>query len=305
MRITVFGGHGFLGRYVVQRLARAGHLVRVAVRHSTQANFLRPMGNIGQITPVDCDLKNAQSVKLALTGVDAAINLVGILSERGRQTFRAVHDEAVHTLVDQAQAARLEQLIHVSAIGAAPDSAAAYARTKAAGEAHVRQSQLNWTIIRPSVIFGPEDQFLNFFAKLAMMTHALPLIGGGQTRLQPVYVADVADCILACLGAPQVYQQIYELGGPQVFTFKQLLEQLLKWIHRDAWFVPIPFAVAQVMGYVNALLPKPLITADQVKLLRYDNVVTGQCPGFEAFGISPKAVEVIAPNYLQRYQRMG
>ncbi len=304
-RIVVFGGSGFIGRYVVKRLASQGWVVRVAVRDPVAASFLKPMGNVGQIVIMKADLGDEAAVAAALDGAEAAINLVGILYERGRQRFASVHGEGAGRIARLAAVYGVRRLIHVSAIGAVADSPAIYARTKAAGEAAVQAAFPHATIIRPSVVFGPEDGFFNRFAAMAMLSPALPLIGGGRTRFQPVYVGDVAEAIVRALDDPAAQGQIFELGGPKVYTFRQLMQLLLAQIGRHRCLVNLPFALADIQAAILEKLPVPPLTRDQVRLLRRDNVVTPGAKGLGDLAIVPTAVEAIIPGYLEMYRRGG
>jgi len=303
--VTVFGGAGFVGRAVVRELARAGARVRVACRRPDEALRCKPMGDVGQIVPVPANVRDDASVAAAVQGADTVINLVGVLYERRRQTFRAVHAEAPGRIGRAARAAGARRLIHFSAIGADPASPSAYARSKAAGEAAVRSAFPGATILRPSIIFGPEDDFFNRFAGLARVLPALPLIGGGHTRFQPVYVGDVADAVMAALAAPDTAGRMFELGGPRVYSFRALMEILLAEIRRRRLLMPVPFWLASAEALFLERLPKPLLTRDQVRLLRADNVVAPGAAGFADLGISPTALEVILPTYLHRYRRGG
>ncbi|HEX6120226.1 MAG TPA: complex I NDUFA9 subunit family protein [Dongiaceae bacterium] len=313
---TVFGGSGFIGRYVVRNLARDGWLVRVAVRRPDDALFLKTAGVVGQVTPLAANVRDRASVARAVAGVGAVVNLVGILHERGRQRFQAVQADGARTIAEEAAQAGAAQFIHVSAIGADPNSSSSYARTKAEGEAAVRQAFPGATILRPSIVFGPEDDFFNRFARMTRLSPALPLIGGGRTRFQPVYVGDVAEAIVTAIETPATAGQTYELGGPTVYTFAELMRLLLDELGRKRLLMPLPFPVASLMGYVaqaatsgvNALvpvLPGPAITADQVRLLRRDNVVSEGANDLASLGITPTAVEVILPTYLDRFRARG
>ncbi|WP_119460865.1 complex I NDUFA9 subunit family protein [Rhodospirillaceae bacterium SYSU D60014] len=302
---TIFGGSGFVGRYLVQRLARRGWVIRIAVRHPDSASFLRPMGHVGQITPIAANLRDDRSVAAAVSGVDAVVNLVGILHESGRQTFKAVHVEGAQRVAMAAKAAGAERFIQMSALGADPNSPAAYARSKAAGEAAVRAAFPEASILRPSVIFGPEDDFFNRFAAMARLLPALPLIGGGKTKFQPVYVGDVAEAMARIIEDPAARGKLYELGGPQTYSFKELLELLLQEIGRRRILLPLPFSLASLQGAVLQHLPNPPLTRDQVELLKQDNVVSGTTPTLADLGIQPTAVEVILPTYLDRFRRGG
>ncbi len=304
-RITVFGGSGFLGAYVVERLADRDMTVTVAVRDPEAAKHLRPLGQVGQVTPVACDIKSPDAVARAVEGADAVINLVGILAERGRQTFKAVHVDAAGEIARAASRAGARSLVHVSAVGAASNALSEYSRSKAAGEAAVRDAFPQATIVRPSVIFGPGDGFFNLFAGLARVAPALPLFGGGQTRFQPVYAADVADAITGAPFDPSSAGETYELGGPRVYTFAELMELLLTEIRRKRALVPVPFFVGDIQATFAGLLPNPPVTRDQMKSLRSDNVVSPDARTLADLGISPTAVETILPTYVHRYRRGG
>jgi len=303
--VTVFGGSGFIGRHLVRRLARRDWVVRVAVRHPSRAQFLKPMGDVGQIAPLRARIEDPMSVQAALDGAQAAVNLVGILYERGRRSFAAVHARGAQHVAEAAAAAGVERLVQVSAIGADRHAAAEYARSKAAGEAAVRTAFPSATVLRPSVVFGPEDDFFNRFAAMARLSPALPLIGGGRTRFQPVYVGDVAEAIACSLERPEAQGRIYELGGPKVYTFKELMEILLHEIRRRRLLIPVPFALAALQGAVLECLPVPPLTRDQVRLLRRDNVASPDLPGLRDLGIEPTALEIVIPAYLDRYRPGG
>lgn len=303
--ITIFGGSGFIGRYIVPRLAERGWTVRVAVRNPDQAAFLKPAGNVGQVVPVACNLRDEASVRAAVQGADAAVNLVGILFESGRQTFADVQYEGAKRAAEAAAAAGITRYLHVSAIGADPASESAYARSKAAAEEAVRAAIPSASILRPSIVFGAEDGFFNRFAAMACMSPMLPLVGGGHTRFQPVYVCDVADAAVTCLTDPACAGKTYELGGPKVYSFKELLKLMLHTIRRRRLLVPLPFAIADIQGRVLEHLPEPPLTSDQVKLLRKDNVVSEGALTLADLGIEPHSVEIVIPTYLDRYRPGG
>jgi len=303
--VTVFGGSGFLGRYLVAALAKRGFLVRVAVRRPDEALFLKPAGDVGQITPVAANIRNRRSVEAAVDGAWAVVNLVALLYERGPQRFQAIHVDGARSAAAAARSAGAERFIQVSAIGADAASASDYARTKALGEMAVEESFPGATIVRPSILFGPEDDFFNRFAAMARIMPALPLIGGGHTRFQPAYVADVAEAIARMLQDPATRGRTYELGGPRAYSFKQLLEIMLKEIGRRRLLLPLPFALARIEAAFLELLPKPLLTRDQVRLLERDNVVVPGVLGFADLGIHPTALELVLPTYLGRYRPGG
>ena len=306
--VTVFGGSGFVGRHVVRALAKRGYRVRVAVRNPNLAGHLQPLGNVGQIQAVQANLRVRWSVDRAVQGADHVVNLVGILHPGGRQTFDAVQDFGARAVAEAARA-QGASLVHFSAIGANPQSQVPYAFTKARGEQAVLETVKDAVVLRPSIVFGPEDNFFNRFAAMARMSPVLPLIGGGETRFQPVYVGDVAEAAARAIDGRVAGGRIYELGGPEVATFKQCLEDLLKVIDRKRMLVPLPWSIAGLMGSVLGLLPSPLLTADQVELLKSDNVVSdaAQQDGrtLDAFGISPQAADAILPTYLWQYRPAG
>lgn len=300
--VTIFGGSGFLGRHTVRALARAGYRVKVATRHPNRAFFLRPLGSVGQIDFVKCDVADADSVARALSGSDAVVNLTGILFQSG-QTFEEVQAEGAANIAQAAAAAGVGALVHVSAIGADAQSDSAYAVTKAEGETSVREAFPQAVILRPSIIFGPEDSFFNKFAEMARFLPALPLIGGGKTRFQPVFVGDVAQAILA--GLSRQDGRTYELGGPSIYSFKELLQLILRETGRKRALVPVPFGIAFLKAAFLQLLPKPLLTVDQVKLLKKDNIVSPTAAGLTDLGIEPTSVEAVIPSYLWRYRAKG
>ena len=305
--VTVFGGSGFLGRHVVRALAREGYRVRPAVRRPDLAGHLQPLGRVGQIHAVQANLRYPESVEAAVRDADVVVNLVGILFERGKQGFDAVQAEGA-ACVARAAAAVGARVVHVSALGADKDSPALYARSKAAGEAAVLAAVPGATILRPSILFGPEDDFFNRFAALARMSPALPLIGGGETRFQPVFVGDVAQAVMRAVGG-WAKGGTYEFGGPEVKTFRALMEYVLAVTERSRLLVPLPFGLARLQAMVLQLMPKPLLTPDQVELLRGDNIVseaaTREGRTLAAFGIEPAAMEAIVPSYLWRFRKAG
>jgi len=303
--VTIFGGSGFIGRYIVHELARRGHRVIVAVRHPEKALFLKPQGSVGQIEPVFCNVRDDLLVDAALRQSEIVINLVAILAESGKQTFQALHVEAAERIARLATKNGAWRLLHVSAIGADPDARSDYARTKGEAEEAVLAAFPDATILRPSIVFGPEDGFFNRFAKMARYSPFLPLIGGGKTRFQPVYVGDVADAAMAALASREAQGQVYELGGPQVFTFKELMRYILKQTRRRRLLLPIPWWLARIQGAVLGLLPNPILTSDQVRQLRSDNVVSEGAPGLADLGVKPTGIDAIVPTYMDRFRVGG
>lgn len=306
---TVFGGSGFIGRYVVGALARRGWRVRVAVRQPHLANHLQPLGTVGQIMPVQANVHYPDSLSSACSGADAVINLVGILASAGAQTFDAVHAEGAGAAAAAARKAGARHFIQISAIGADPHSTAQYARSKAEGEARAREAFAGTVVVRPSIVFGPEDSFFNRFAAMARVSPALPLIGGGHTRFQPVYAGDVAEGIARLVTLEAAAGKTYEFGGPEIFTFRELMEFTLHTIQRRRMLVPLPWAVARLQAAILQLLPGSLLTMDQVELLKSDNVVSESAAKagltLDGLGIAPQAIEAIVPAYLGRFRRAG
>jgi uncharacterized protein YbjT (DUF2867 family) len=304
-RTPVLGGSGFIGRYVVKRLAARGDVVPVGCRNAEEAKFLRPMGDVGQVAPVSAAIDDEVVLPAFLAGSSALVNCVGILRESGSQTFERVHHTGPAVLARIARDAGVERFVHISAIGAEPRSPSAYARTKAAGEAAARDGFPTATILRPSIVFGPEDQFFNRFAAMATISPVLPLIGGGETLFQPVYVGDVAEAVVRVIDDSSTAGRIYELGGPKVYSMRALMELLLEEIHRKRLLVNVPFGAAAIQARLISLLPDAPLTPDQVEMLKYDNIVSPNALGFEALGIKPTAVEAILPTYLDRFRRGG
>ena len=308
--VTVFGGTGFVGRQVVRSLAKQGWRGGVAARNVGRGYRLRMLGDVGQIEVVQANIRNAASVARALDGAEACVNLVGVLWEGGRQGFQTIHAMGAKTVAEAAAKAGITRFVQMSALGADLEGPSKYARTKAMGEQAVRAVIPTATLIRPSIVFGPEDAFFNRFAALSAFTPALPLIGGGHTRFQPVYVGDVAAAVAKALVDPGAAGRTYELGGPSVYSFKELLEFIRRETGRARVLVPVPWFAAKLLGMIGDLqaavpiLP-PQLTTDQVESLRVDNVVSPGAAGLSELGVEPRAVEAIAPAYLYRYRKGG
>lgn len=310
--VTVFGGSGFVGRHVVRELARQGFRVRSATRRPDLAGHLQPMGGVGQIQPVQANLRYPESVAAAVQGADVVINLVGLLFKSGRQTFNAVHVDGAGTIARAARAAGVSRLIHVSAIGAGAQSPGNYGRTKAAGESAVRKEFPEAVILRPSIVFGPEDDFFNRFADMARKAPLLPLISGGRTRFQPVYAGDVALAVAAAAQGKAKPGLVYELGGPDVLTFRQLLDRTQEMAGRNRGYLRLPFWAAKLGALLTVPLPNALrpLTVDQVRMLQADNVVSeaAQNEGrtLQGLGIlGPHAIDTVVPAYLEQYKPKG
>jgi uncharacterized protein YbjT (DUF2867 family) len=308
--VTVFGGSGFVGRHVVRLLAQRGYRIRVAVRRPDLAIFLQPLGNVGQISFVQANLRYRHSVDAAVQGSDHVINCVGLLFEQGRNTFDSVQEFGARAVAEAARAIGAD-LTHVSAIGADVDSASSYARSKGRAEQEILKIAPSAVIMRPSVVFGPEDQFYNKFADMARFAPFMPLIGGGKTKFQPVYVDDVAEAVARSVDGLVEGGKIYELGGPEIKSFKDILDEVLTVTCRDKALVTIPFGLASLMGSIAALIPlvKPPITPDQVTLLKTDNIVSDQAiaEGRTLTGLGVKATlsSSILPTYLTHYRPEG
>jgi NADH dehydrogenase len=301
---TVFGGSGFIGRYVVKRLVRKGYVVRAAVRDTEAALFLKPMGAVGQVVPLYASVTNEATVQRAVDGAEIVVNLVGILAESRGATFQAIHADGAGRVARLAAAAGVRRMVHVSAIGADQASPSRYAQSKAAGEVAVRQGFPGATILRPSIVFGAEDAFFNRFGEMARMSPIMPVIAG-NTRMQPVYVGDVADAVIAGLAWADGAGAIYELGGPRVWTFREILGYVLQQTGRRRPMVTMPMGIARLQASLMELLPGKPLTRDQLLMLSRDNVVAAGMPGLPELGIVPTPVELIVPSYLRRFQKGG
>lgn len=308
--VTIFGGSGFVGRHIAQRMAKAGWRVRVAVRRPNEAMFVKPYGAVGQVEPVLCNVRDDGSVQAAMQGADAVVNCVGILANRGENTFDAVQHEGAERIACIAAQEGVARMVHLSAIGADPNSASRYAQSKAMGEAAVLRHMPEAMILRPSVIFGQDDEFFNRFAAMARMGPVLPIMGG-DTKFQPVYVDDVAQA--AVMGITGQASGLFELGGPRVKSLRGWIDEMLVVIHRRRLVVNLPFGIGRLMaagfGTLQAvsfgLWHNSVITGDQLILLRSDNVVADTAKGFDALGITPLAPEAVLADYLWRFRPSG
>ena len=307
--VTVFGGSGFLGRHVVRALLKRGWRVRAAVRRPDLAGYLQPLGMVGWVQPIQANLRYRWSVDRAVEGADAVINLVAVLAPSGRQTFQTVHVFGARAVAEAARAAGLKAVTHISAIGADKDSDSDYARTKAEGEEAVFETLPGSVVFRPSIMFGPEDHFFNRFAAMARVSPVLPLIGGGHTRFQPIFAGDVAAAIADSVEGRARAGAVYEVGGPEVQSFRDCMKIMLREINRKRLLVPIPWGVAALKGAVLQHLPGRLLTVDQVRQLRHDNVVSEAAVAdgrtIQSFGIVPTSLAAILPAYLSRFRPRG
>lgn len=307
--VTVFGGSGFVGKNVVRALVKQGWRVRVAMRRPHTGQDLKVIGNVGQVQLVQANTRFKNSVRRAVDGADAVVNLTGILFEQGRQTFETIHIRGAETIAEAAADAGVSNYVHMSAIGADVEAESAYARSKGEGEQAVREALPQADILRPSIVFGPEDDFFNRFAALSTLSPVMPLIGGGETRFQPVYAGDVAEAIAKVLGQG-TSGQTYELGGPHIYSFRELMQFTLETVNRKRILLPVPWVAASALGLKGELLGllpfvAPFLTRDQVTSLKSDNVVADDAMGLQALNIKAETLEAIMPPHLERYRRYG
>ena len=303
--VTIFGASGFVGRHTVRQLAKDGWRIRAVCRHPNLGNYLQPSGTVGQIRVQKGDVHDDESVAAALAEVDAVVNLTGVLYGSGENSFETVHVDAAARIARLAREAGVKTLVHISAIGADSNAESAYAESKGRGEIRVREEFPDATILRLSLVFGPEDEFFNKFAWLARYLPVLPLIGGGHTRFQPVYVGDVAAAIARVLNDTEARGKTYELGGATIYSFKDLMRIILRETGRTRLLLPWPFFLASINAFFLGLLPKPLLTMDQVRQLKTDNVVGDGALTLADLGIAPDAVEAVVPSYLWRFRAKG
>ena len=306
--VTIFGGSGFVGRHLVQALARRGYRIRVAVRNPNVAHHLQPLGNVGQIHAIQTNLRHRGSIDRAVQGADCVVNLVGILHESGKQRFDAIQAEGARAVAEAAKSVGA-RLVHLSSIGADPASESSYARTKAAGEQAAFETHKDAVVFRSSIIFGPEDDFFNRFANMARFSPFLPLIGGGHTKFQPVYVGDVAEALARAVDGKVKGGRVYELGGPRVLSFRECMQTVLEVTERKRILLPLPWAIATLMGSVFQILPKPLLTVDQVVQLKVDNVVSADAEKegrtLLGLGVRAQGMEAVLPTYLWQFRATG
>jgi uncharacterized protein YbjT (DUF2867 family) len=300
--VTIFGGGGFIGRYVVRLLAQHDWVIRIAQRRPDAARFLIPAGNIGQIDLVQANIRDLSSVQRAIKGSNAVVNLVGILAPSGRQLFSTVHSQGPAHIADAASKYGVDKLVHLSALGADPRSSSRYAQSKALGEEAIMRRFPKATLLRPSIVYGPEDQFFNRFARMTRFSPFLPLIGGGETRFQPTHVSDVARAVFHALVEPQAEGKIFELGGHEPISFKDLMILMLREIGKRRCLLPIPYAFAYPLAFFLQGLPGAPLTVDQIRLLKNDNILSGRYPGYQDLQIEPLALSSILLSYLSIYR---
>lgn len=302
--VTVFGGSGFIGKTLVQHLAKDGYRIRVAVRRPNNALFLKPLGDLGQIQIAQANVRNRASVEAAVKGADIVINLVSALYESGKQTFEKLHIDAASTIAEVSKELGVERLIHISSIGVDVESESKYARTKALGEEAVMKNFPNATIIRSSVVFGPDDSFFNKFASMAKIFRILPVICG-DTKMQPIYVGDVARAIENAIADEETAGKLYEIGGPKQYRFRELLEMVNKITEQDVPLINVPLPLANFQAFFLGMLPNPIVTMDQLKLMKKDNIVSEGALGLKDLNVKPTPVEAIIPKYLIQYRPTG
>lgn len=300
----VFGGTGFLGRQIVGGLARAGYIVKVATRTPEKAFFLKTAGNTGQIVPLACSASDEAAIRSAVRGCEVVVNCVGILSVHGKSTFTRIHTELPRAIAKACVAEKVARFVHISALGC-EQSGSKYGKSKLNGELAVHENFPKATVLRPSVIFGPDDNFFNLFGRLSTLLPFLPLIGGGYTKFQPVYVGDVAAAVLKAVSRPETEGHIYELGGPEILTFRQIYERLFRQTGRERCLVSLPWGIAKLQGRVLGILPNPPLTSDQVESLKTDNVVSVEAKTLADLGVEATALDMVLPSYLARFRPGG
>ena len=303
--IAIFGGGGFVGKQLMRKLTKLDYLIKVATRNPYLKGYLKPLGNPGQIELFKTDIFNPEEVKRVLKNCDFVINLVGILYETRKQKFKQIHEQFPYLLSSFCNELGIKNLIHVSALGVKEKHVSKYMQSKLQGEKKIQEIFKSSVILRPSICFGNEDKFFNTFASLAQLSPVLPLIGGGKTKFAPIYVGDLAEAIVKTLELNSLEPKIYELGGPENYTFKELMEILLNEIKKRRFLISVPFSVAKFQSYFFQMMPNPLLTPDQVEMLKYNNIVSGEYPTLKDLGISGKTIQSILPKYIYRFRTGG
>ena len=303
--IAIFGGGGFIGKHLMRQLTKLDYRIKVATQNPYLKGYLKPLGDPGQIELIKTNIFNPEDVKHVLKNCDLAINLVGILYETRKQKFSQIHVEFPRLLSNLCNEIRVKNLVHISALGVREGHVSKYMQSKLEGEKNIQNFFKSSVILRPSLVFGPEDKFFNTFASIAQFSPALPLIGGGKVKFSPIYVGDVAQAIVKALKLNNSEPKIYELGGPENYSFKELMKILLEEIKKKRFLIPIPFSVARLQSYFLQMMPNPLLTSDQVDMLKYNNIVSGEYPTLEDLGIRGKTIQSILPKYIYRFRTGG
>jgi len=304
-QIAVFGAGGFLGRHLIRELTKLDYRIKVATRNPYLKGYLRPLGSPGQIELIKTNIFNVEDIKQILKNCDYVINLVGILYETRRQKFNQIHSHFPYLLSTLSNEFGIKKLVHVSALGVKEKHSSQYIKSKFEGEKNIKNTFQSSIILRPSLIFGPEDKFFNTFASYARISPAIPLIGGGKTKFAPIYCVDVGKAIVKALQLKNAEPKIYELGGPENYTFKELMEILLREIKKKRFLINIPFNIAKIQSYFLQMFPKPILTVDQVELLKYDNIISGEYPTLKDLGIEGKNITSVLPEYIYRFRTYG
>ena len=304
-QIAVFGAGGFLGRHLIRELTKLDYRIKIATRSPYLKGYLKPLGNPGQIELIKTNIFNVEDVKKVIKNCDYVINLVGILYETKNQKFMQIHSDFPYLLSNLCNEFKIKKLIHISALGVKEKHASQYIKSKLEGEKNIKNIFKHSVILRPSIIFGPEDKFFNTFAFYAKISPVLPLIGGGKTKFAPIYCVDVGKAIAKALELKNIDTKIYELGGPENYSFKELMEILLKEIKKKRFLINVPFNIAKFQSYFLQMLPRPILTMDQVEILKYDNIVSGNSPTLKDFGIQGKTIQSILPEYIYRFRTYG
>jgi len=303
--IAIFGAGGFIGKHLMRQLTNLDYRIKVATRNPYLKGYLKPLGNPGQIELFKTNIYDVEDIKKVLKNCDFVINLVGILHETKKQKFNEIHSDFPNLLSNLCSEFKIKNLVHISALGVKEKHTSKYMQSKLQGEKNIQEAFKSSVILRPSLIFGPDDKFFNNFAAIAQFSPALPLIGGGRTKFAPIYVDDVAKAIVKVLEMNSSETKIYELGGPKNYSFKELMEILLDEIKKKRFLIPVPFGVAKFQSYFLQMLPKPLLTTDQVELLKYHNIVSGDHPTLKELGITGTPIQSILPKYIYRFRTGG
>jgi NADH dehydrogenase len=303
--IAIFGAGGFLGKYLMRQLTKLDYRIKIATRNPYLKGYLKPLGNPGQIELFKTNIFNEEDVRKVLKNSDFVINLVGILYETRKQKFKQIHSDFPYLLTKLCNEFKIKNLVHISALGVKEKNSSEYMQSKFEGEKNIKENFKPSAILRPSIVFGPEDKFFNTFASLAQFSPALPLVGGGKTKFAPIYVGDVAKAIVKVLELNNLNHKIYELGGPENYSFKELMEILLTEIKKKRLLVPIPFGFAKFQSYFLQMMPNPLLTPDQVELLKYNNIPSGNYPTLKDLGIIGTPIKKVLPKYIYRFRTGG